>query len=87
MGSLSGILSQIDHMYFFYYQNWQLNSLDSSVTNSSDSEEKISLSNSKPSSLPPTPCKRIEHGIILKQLVLKGISSQLMTAQVNSTKQ
>ena len=86
MGSLSGILSQIDHMYFFYYQNWQLNSLDSSVTNSSDSEEKISLSNSKPS-LPPTPCKRIEHGIILKQLVLKGISSQLMTAQVNSTKQ
>jgi hypothetical protein len=35
--------------------------------------------------LPPTPCKRIEHGIILKQLVLKGISSQLMTAQVNST--
>jgi hypothetical protein len=77
-----------DSKIYFYYQNWQLNSLDSSVANSnSDSEEKISLSNSKPSSLPPTPCKRIEHGIILKQLVLKGISSQLITAQVTYTQQ
>lgn len=62
-------------------ETWQLNSLDSSVSNSSDSEEKLSISNSKQSSLPPTTCKQIEHGIILKQLVLKGISSQLMTAQ------
>ena len=33
-------------------------------------------------SLPPSPLKHIEHGIILKQLVLKGITSQLITAQV-----
>lgn len=73
------------HFVVIKDQNWQLDSLDSSVTTSNGSEDKFSISNSnRPTSLPPTPCKQqIEHGIILKQLVLKGISSQLVTAQVS----
>jgi hypothetical protein len=55
--------------------------LNSSVAEHSvESTEKIEVT-SKPSPAVPT-SKQIEQGVILKQLVLKGITSQLETAQV-----
>ena len=66
-------------------QSWQrTGSLNSSVAEHSvGSSEKIEVT-SKPSPTVPT-SKQIEQGVILKQLVLKGITSQLDTAQVINT--
>lgn len=63
-------------------QSWQrTGSLNSSVAEHSvGSGEKIEVT-SKPSPAAPT-SKQIEQGVILKLLVLKGITSQLYTAQV-----
>lgn len=63
-------------------KRWQrTGSVNSSVADHSvGSSDRIEVT--KPSIIPPTPSKQIEQGIILKQLVLKGITSQLETAQV-----